>query len=107
MNIVHLFIDTITVQSATGSDSSGSPTFGAQRSIKGKVKSEFRKVATASGDTVQAVDVFMTDQPLTQGDRYWVGGADPSDDEQARRLGMVTSMTGLTGAGTLYKADLR
>jgi hypothetical protein len=100
------FTDTITVASQAGSTSGGDPIYGAQRAIAGTVKVVLRKQQTAQGTAVLTQSVFVTDQPIVQGDRLWLPGANTSSTAAAIRLGMVRSSHDKYGASTLYEVDL-
>jgi len=106
MNLSSWFTDAVTVQSQTGSSLYGDPTFGPQRTIKGFVQAEVRKEATERGTVVRTVSMFVTDQPIAQGDLLWLPGSDPSDKRQARRLGTVKSAHDKWGCSTVYEVDL-
>lgn len=106
MNFAARFLDTVTVQSQTGSNNYGDPSFGAQSTIKGRVMSVRRKVMTEKGSTVADVSVFVTDQPIKTGDLLWLPDTDTTKTQQARRLGSVRSARTLDGATTHYEVDL-
>lgn len=104
MNISALMQQPITIQSQTGSDAYGKPSYGAQRTIKVRIQTENR--STGKGAAYVPVDVLITDQPILTGDRFWRTGDDVSDDLKAKVLGKVMSAPALDGAGTLYRVDL-
>jgi hypothetical protein len=91
MNFSHRFNITFTVQSPTGSGTAGSPdpTFGAQRTIKGRKDTMNRRVFTADGEAYIQGDVFVTDQPLAEGDRYWDVGTDTSNNMLSKKFSSV------------------
>jgi hypothetical protein len=109
MNASSWFVDSFTVQSRSSSTSGGDAAWAAQRVIKGRVEQRQRRTVGPSGVIVDTVTVFLTDQPISTGDRIWLPGASTSDVNQARRMGNVTSASTKPGPSTgytLYRVDL-
>lgn len=106
MNLAGRFIHAITIASQNGSTNYGDPTFAAQRVIKGRIMSQLRKEQGPTGTTIRTVSVFVTDQPIAQGDLFWFPGADTSTRQTARRIGLVKSAPTLDGSFTLYEVDI-
>ena len=105
MNIAHLLDSTVTVQSQTGSSGYGDPVWASPRTIACRVNTVNRRVPSAQGIAIVAASVLLTDQPIKEGDRFWLPGTDTSDAKQARHLSDVKSSKALSGSPTLYQGD--
>jgi hypothetical protein len=106
VNIGHLLNQALTVQSQSGADANGDPTWAAQRTVKVRIQQVMRRVYSEKGISYVPVDQLMTDQPILTGDRYWPPGADTADGTQARRLGRVITAPTLDASYTVYQVDL-
>lgn len=103
MSVAAWMCDTITVASQTGANSSGDPTYGAQRTLRARVVDG---VDAGKTENPPATTVVYCESEILVTDRLWLPGSSTSAVNDARRPMRVERARDVTGRRQLWKATL-
>jgi len=101
----HLLVDTVTKASKTGRGNDGTPTYGAQSTIKARVEFVTKLLMDAYGNQTMASSRLVSEDQVLITDRVWLPGDDTTkvnESKQPIAVGKAATPDGYT----LYEAWL-